>query len=418
MTVVGSDVFADAPLLEVGTSSAYTPNAGYSVESGEPSAWGGKTAWWKVVPTASEFHYIDVLYSTGSTRAWVYRQTGSGFGGLLLVNDPGADTQGGWTAGAGQTYYIRLDSDGSDVSYVASVGMLAYDELYERFPLTGPRFGDPTRIVEDYFDGITPASEVPWRTAALGILGDAVSGAPGTSELGGYAEMLVGQYAAEVVEEYPTYNSGAQWYGDPPDTTYGHPILDFGVTSDGNEPIVEPDGFGHSRSRLVVVMSASDGPPLTVDADSSPDNQVRQLRMDGAFTSTQAVRYEDTAGLPLGTEVDVPGVLTEFTFRIPTGLTNPTTDYNNGTLQVTFAPNWAGTDASDPQPTPVGVWRVSYVGIEVRWESDDPLPYEPPPPPLAVTYVRQFPTSHAGTWGGSPRIFPPPKVQRIIGGHT
>lgn len=34
-----------------------------------------------------------------------------------------------------------------------------------------------------------------------------------------------------------------------------------------------------------------------------------------------------------------------------------------------------------------------------------------------LSYVRQFPTSHAGTWGGSPRIFPPPKVQRIIGGH-
>lgn len=37
------------------------------------------------------------------------------------------------------------------------------------------------------------------------------------------------------------------------------------------------------------------------------------------------------------------------------------------------------------------------------------------PPYLA--YVRQFPTAHTGTWGGTPRIFPPPKVQRIIGGH-
>lgn len=420
MTVVGSDNFADAPTLPVGFSSAYTPNSGYTTEVGEPTAWGGKTAWWKVIPTVSEFHYIDVLYSTGSTRAWVYRQDGSGFGGLLMVSNPGADTQGGWNANAGSTYYVRLDSDGSDVSYVASVGMQVYDEYVERYPLTGPRpdpdLGDGA-IRELYFAGDVPdADPSGWRERVKEIIEDAVSGAPGLTESGSYAEILMGQYVGEVIDEYPDYHEGLSWYGDPPDTTYGHPLIGFAVTSeDAAEAITIPPDYD-AFQQLVIIMSASTGESFEVG--SAPHYPVSRIQVDGAFNVITPVRNLDRNGSSQGSTVEVDATLSEYLFRPPATFADLITDYNAGTLYVSIIPDRVTDSPLDPTPAPTGIYRFAYVALQVTFISDDPLPYELPPPPLALTYVRQHPTAHAGTWGGTPRIYPPPKVQRIIGGHT
>jgi hypothetical protein len=410
VTVVGSDNFADAPLLEVGTSSAYTPNAGYGIETGEPTAWGGKTAWWKVVPTVEEFHWIDVLYSTGSTRAWVYRQDGSGIDDLFLVSNPGADTQGGWTAGAGTTYYIRLDSDGSDVSYVASVGVTTYDEYTERRTIHGPAPEDatfPWNVREDYFipgNTFSPIED-EWPAHYYGLVDEHVMGAPG-----GTAVMHVQAFADDVVADSLTVR-GVDWYG----SSGGHPTLVFSSTSAGGDAVDDPPaGYELARARVFVTAGSSDGPPIPAD----PDGDVPQVRLSGEFDSGP-VRHVDEFGSPAG-DVTFGSSATEVEFWMPTGFDAFTAldDYHAGELVFQLQPNLSGSGPDPEPPYPAGSWFVYAVEIEFIFQSEDALPYEPPPPPLAVTYVRQFPTSHAGTWGGSPRIYPPPKVQRIIGGHT
>lgn len=425
MTVVGSDAWIDAPVIALDTASAYTFNSGFTLESGEPSAWGGKTAWWKFTATTGQIHWVDAFYSKNpdgtpaSARVWVYSAFSppSGFGDLFVVDNPGADTRSGFTGVPGRTYWIRVDSDGSDVHYCIALGPNRFDTEVDRYPLTGAVSGR----IEDYFaNNVTPDSDggSGWIARSIELTEDAVDGAPGVTEFGSYAEMKIAQFVSDVVDEYPAYNSGAEWYGIPPDTTYGHPILGFWVNSVGGEPIAPPDEEDWDYfPQLVVVMSSSDGPPLETDGSSA--RAVRQILMSGDFATQQEVRYIDENGTPIGTEVDVPSSLTEFLFRAPTFFPDPVPDYNAGTLEVIIIPNLAGIGPSDPQPAPVGIWRISYVALQVTWslEIDYYPPDEPPFDVAVLTYVRQFPTSHAGTWGGSPRIFPPSKVQRIIGGH-
>lgn len=429
---LGADNFADAPVLALDSASDYTLNATFTTEVDEPSAWGGKTAWWKFTATTGDVHWVDAFYSKNpdgtpaSARVWIYSAFSppSSFADLFVVDNPGADTRSGFVTTPGRTYWIRVDSDGAEVYYCVAMGPDRVETQVDRYPLTAPRT-DPAAgagaIREDYFDvtaGIAPGDE-GWNERAIELAEEAVSGAPGLTEFGSYAEMKVGQFVTDVVDEYPGYHSGLSWYGDPPDTTYDHPRITFAVASDGVEQIEPPDAEGwDSFSQLVVVMSSSAGPPLETDGGSS--RLVDQIRMDGEFTTFQPVRYIDENGVPVDTEVDVPGTLTEFLFRPPATFANPTLDYNNGTLEVLIVPNLDSPDPPvDPIPAPVGIWRFSYVALQVTWSLDvDYYPPDEPPFEVAViSVVRQFPRDDAYGWGSSPRIFPPPRSGRIIGGH-
>lgn len=409
MTVVGADNYLDAPLLEVGTSSAYTPNAGYSLQPGEPTAWGSKTAWWKVVPTKFAWHYIDVLYSTGPTRAWVYRSFVSDptFADLNLVANPGANTQGGWNAAAGGNYYIRLDSDGSDVSYVASVGTDLYDEITETGTLTGARTDllDEDLPRENYWEpghGISG----PFRETYLTLLDEAVEGAPGPENGDSSAIMHVEQFATEVVENWEAM-MGTDWYGADPDD---HPYMTFAASSVGSDAITIPDGYDIARARIVLVMSSSDGPALVAD----PDGEVGQVRARGELEPLQALMYWDDNNSPLG-DVEVGATPGRFEFALPAGFGSSTllSDYNGGTLNVWFVHQGPTT----PRPFPAGTWQVWHVGVEFLFRSDEPLPYEPPPPPGLLTVVELYPREDGYGISGGLQLYPEPKSERIYGGR-
>lgn len=413
MTVVGADDYLDAPVLEVGTSSAYTPNAGYGLQSGEPTAWGGKTAWWKVTPSEGAFLFIDVLYSTGSTRAWVYRSfvPEPTFAQLFLVSDPGADTQGGWSAAAGGTYWIRADSDGSDVSYVVSVGGYQYDTITERRFLHGPAPEDttfPWNTRETYFvPGVTIASDPDsnaWSAHYYGLVDDNVGGAPG-----GTAFIHAGAFADQVVADYPSFNSG-DWY-----TAMGgqQPRINFRTSSAGMDAVTVPDGYEAVAAPVYVTMASTDGPPIAAESDGD----VPQVTLVGDIEPGGAMRYFDEFGSPAG-DVEVGAVAAEYKFTLPVGFSPDTavTDFNAGEIVFQVQPNLGGSTVN-PQPAPVGTWLFYSVEIEFLLRSEEPLPYEPPPPPGPLTVVELYPREDGYGISGGLQLYPEPKSERIYGGR-
>lgn len=397
MTVVGSDAFADAPFLTPGQSSAYTPNAGYTLESGEPTAWGGKTAWWRVTPTENAFIFLDVLHSTGSTRAWVYRADvpDPEFSDLLLLNAPAPDTQGGWSAGAGRTYWIRADSDGADVSYVVSIGAEEYDEVTERRSLTAPRNdGTFPSVRENHF---SPGAEVSGPPAAwyYDLFDSLVDGGGAAT-----AEMEVGAWASTVVAEWPAETGDPSWYGDNPDD---HPIINYGVSSDGVDDVTAPTGYSLGTAQLAMTIWATDGPPL----EAAVDGEVRHIQVDGSFDVLTPVFYLDENGSPAG-DVPITTTPTEFLFDFPASPSPSDVElyYNDGSLLVHFRPNLVGTPGD---PFPVGTWYVGGVAIDFLYISDDPLPYEPPGPPVVeiVSVVRNYPRRDGLGFATAQRNYPP-----------
>jgi hypothetical protein len=420
VTVVGADAIGDAPLLEVGTSSAYTPNAGYSTEVGEPAAWGGRTAWWKVVPTVAEFHYIDVLHSTGSVRAWVYRADVENptLGDLLPVSDPGPNAQGGWNAGAGSTYYVRLDSDGSDVSYVASVGVTLYDEIPERRVLHDPAVppvGADYQLRKNHFS--TPQAYSPitnpwpahWYNSLVDstvFLRDVLAAEPDGD--GGPAEMQAGTFADAVVADYPDFHSGAEWYDQPSPV---HPTLIFSSTG-GAEDVDIPLGYELADAHVTVSM-AGPGPDFPADAEG----EVARISVGGEFSSG-SLRYLDANNSPLG-DVDISTTRAEYDFDLPETMppSEALADYLSGQLRFFLHPS--SNVVADPYPT--GVWYIYHVSILFRIRSEEPLPYEPPPPPTAVALAvtRLYPRDDSlGSMGSAPRLYPPPRSGRIYPAHN
>jgi PKD repeat protein len=84
-----------------------------TLESGEPGCYlTGKSVWYSITPTASGVLRADIGSSTFFDRfVWVYRQDGSGFGGLTTIacaspyyNGQSAAT---FTVEAGKTYYLQ-----------------------------------------------------------------------------------------------------------------------------------------------------------------------------------------------------------------------------------------------------------------------------------------------------------------------
>lgn len=397
MTVVGSDAWADAPLIELGTSSAYTPNTGYGTEAGEPSAWGGKTAWWKYTATADQFVYVDVVHSTGGpVRSWSYRQDGSDITGLFQLSAPTAGAQGGFNAAAGTTYYIRVDSDGTDASYVLSVGADVYDYHTERRTLTTPPSDDPTAYVEDYFNG-TGLVSGPGETTSRAILADNVQAAEPDV-------MHVGDYATETVAQYPTY-AGIDWYSvNDPDQ---HPVIVYTVESDNGDPVSAPTGFELVTATVKASIWSTDGPDLYAE----PDGDVPQVRISGGAGAAQSLRYYDEDGNVAG---DVPSGLigVEHTFSFPPTLTPGQAEFafNDSQLRFAFTTNRVGA-------FPAGSWFVGTVAVEFLYQSETPVPYVPPGPPLLETVpkLRLYPRDDTLGFAGAARNYPPPRRRRNYG---
>jgi hypothetical protein len=85
-----------------------------TLESGEPSGCylTGKSVWYSITPTASGLLRADISTSTFFDRfLWVYRQDGSGFGGLTTIACASPYYNGQSTVTfsvqAGKTYYLQ-----------------------------------------------------------------------------------------------------------------------------------------------------------------------------------------------------------------------------------------------------------------------------------------------------------------------
>jgi hypothetical protein len=171
---VGSNTFAGAAeITEYGFSPLF-PNAGYTVEAGEPiineTAMTTRTAWWKVTPAVSG---LMMFVATGNTTNAIY--TGSSIGNLTCL---GADYAVGGgphinvEVTAGTTYYIQQATYG-DTDRMMQIA------LYEPFPCT----------VRDF-----PMSTVTKLANPQATLGDIVggSGALSTPDDASYIRMYGG----------------------------------------------------------------------------------------------------------------------------------------------------------------------------------------------------------------------------------
>lgn len=394
MTTTGADQFADAPFIPLGTSSAYTPNAGYGTEVGEPTAWGGKTAWWRYTAETAQFVYVDVLHSLGGdVQSTTYRAfvDNPDFTDLFPVSAPAPNAQGGFNAAAGGTYWIRLDSDGADVSYVLSIGADVYDFHTETRTLTAPRTDGTTEVREDYFTGTGYVSG-PGEATSIAILEDNVQGGGGET-----AVMHVEDYANETIAQYPTY-AGLDWYefaGSEDD----HPVITYAVEVGEPDPVAAPDGFELIAATIKVAIWSTAGPDLVADGSG----EVLQVRTSGAFDGLTPAYYLDDAGMPQG---DVPSGLVGVPHSFTPGFGDSTTEtyYNDGSLVFDFLPNLTGI----PGSYPVGDWFVGVVTLEFLYRSEDPHPYEPPPPPIVVAVrrrLRNYPTDVG-------RNYPPDRFNR------
>ncbi len=72
---------------------------------------------------------------------------------------------------------------------------------------------------------------------------------------------------------------------------------------------------------------------------------------------------------------------------------------------------WPGTFGNNTSGTSV---RVTYVGLQILTDA-----YVPPEPPTgtALPAARQWPREDGRGWSSAPRLYPPPKSSRIVGGH-
>lgn len=117
MPAVGSDAFADAPTITVGSVSDPTPNATLSSEAGEDLLGGGlgRTAWWRLTPTESGQIVLDTTLSIAAEAGTVISVfTGTGIDDLVEVNTSGFTPQLLITVTAGVTYYVQADTYGAD----------------------------------------------------------------------------------------------------------------------------------------------------------------------------------------------------------------------------------------------------------------------------------------------------------------
>lgn len=227
-----------------------------------------------------------------------------------------------------------------------------------------------------------------------------------------------------------------------PTASLADPAPGFDAPPDWVGDIEWLDGTSTAGSEILAVESE-----MTID-DFAFDNTdgTEQALLDGSFATviqaaagvtwgvTEATAWDKTtSGTPLfvhpgsltpGTTNDVLVDLTDaldpsdkrrLAIAVyvtgPGGVGDPTIDLHSYTFEggANFGADF--------------IFEVSSAGTGLVWTiRPGPLRFEVRrTPPVIIglpTYVRQFPTSHAGTWGSSVRIFPPPKVQRIIGGHT
>jgi PKD repeat protein len=127
-----------------------------TLESGEPSGCyvAGKSVWYSITPTADGMLRADVANSSFFDRIlYVYRQNGSGFGGLSTVGcaSPFYNSQSAVTFSvqAGTTYYIQAGG-----FYPFSTGALALSVQSIPAP------------ANDDFANATPVSSVPYSDSA------------------------------------------------------------------------------------------------------------------------------------------------------------------------------------------------------------------------------------------------------------
>lgn len=97
MTVYGSDAFAGAEVLPLGSSSLPTNTATATAEPGEPTDFGTRSLWWRVTLTAdTPLLSLDLLQSTGAdfsptgnVGAWIVLYEGSDVASLTRIGDVG-----------------------------------------------------------------------------------------------------------------------------------------------------------------------------------------------------------------------------------------------------------------------------------------------------------------------------------------
>lgn len=163
MSVQGSDNFADAPELPVGSTSLPTPSAGLTSEPGEPVNGGGRTAWWKFTAT-TEAAAVDTLASTASGDTFLTIYTGESVGTLSEVarND---DAGGGYLSSVqfpttpGTTYYIQVDvydSATADIDYAVTVTKL-HPGPWRNDADTGSTSGLATVEGDDFYEWTSQA---------------------------------------------------------------------------------------------------------------------------------------------------------------------------------------------------------------------------------------------------------------------
>jgi hypothetical protein len=147
MVAPANDNFADAVgavLTDGEFTSAGVLNADATLEAFEgpsgtfPSM--GWSCWWTWTPDADVTVAFDTIQSTGApgvdTRLWVF--TGTSTADLVLVTgdddsghvEPGTDypaLTAPFDAVAGTTYWVRVDAQTNDVTYVLHIGPATFD---------------------------------------------------------------------------------------------------------------------------------------------------------------------------------------------------------------------------------------------------------------------------------------------------
>ena len=117
---IGSDAFASRGAVSntLWRATAFATNTTATLETGEPTAGGGKTVWWKWTAPATGTVSVDTLGSAFDTVIWVY--TGSALSSLTQVayNNDGGSGYGSsslatFSAISGTEYQIRVDGNGS-----------------------------------------------------------------------------------------------------------------------------------------------------------------------------------------------------------------------------------------------------------------------------------------------------------------
>lgn len=178
--ILGSNTFADAPAISYGSVSAPTPNAGLSMEAGEPNSWLARSAWWKFIAPQTETVGLDTLltdvggqspynFDTVIVVYWSPGNVNPGFGDLVEVafgddhsrtlrSAYGYLTEMDFEASEGETYWVQVAAydEYTDIDYVLRLGKRIYENT------DWVQGADYERVVGEYGGGWSAQTANHW----------------------------------------------------------------------------------------------------------------------------------------------------------------------------------------------------------------------------------------------------------------